>query len=75
MKLYELKRDDLFKLDLKDDNVNDVFGSDDIFRFEHVDGMYSFCYVVECPGNPEAIGSIAHIAAYAPVIKLPSSSG
>ncbi len=68
MKLYELTKGDLFKVDASGYET-------DIFEFDHVDGMYSYCTVKECPNNPEQVGYVAHLAAYAPVIKLPSSSG
>lgn len=49
MKLYNLKRNSLFKID----------GSDTIYKFFHVDGMYSYCKTME--------GNVIHIAAYTDV--------
>ena len=71
MKLYELKKNDLFKLDAES---YDGY----VFKFDHVDGMYSVCHVAEGTKNSEGtgwIGEVVHLAVYAPVIKLPSSSG
>lgn len=68
MQLYELKKKDLFKVDSPNYEGN-------VFEFDHVDGMYSYCIVKESVGNPEQIGYVAHLAVYTPVIKLPSSSG
>jgi len=56
MKLYELSRNDLFRIDQE--------GCEDMppLKFDHVDGMYSVCY------NEE--GQIVHVAAWTPVVKV-----
>ena len=54
MKLYELKRNDMFKIDGQEDSP--------IIRFDHVDGMYSVCYIGE---------NLVHLSASTPVILIP----
>ena len=53
MKLYELEKGDSFTLAGEDDSP--------VFTFDHVDGMYSVCWLA---------GSIVHLGASAPVLKV-----
>lgn len=64
--LYELSRGDRFKL-IKDEEVktppaSNEFKLNDVFRFENVDGMYSYC--------TDMAGAVHHFAAWTKVRKL-----
>lgn len=54
MKLYELKKGDRFQIIPK---------SEEVFIFDHVDGMYSYCFW-------EDTKEVVHIAAFQEVEKL-----
>lgn len=51
MKLYEINRDSLFRIEGDE--------TQDVFTLDHIDGMYSLCY--------DQHGQIVHISAFAPV--------
>jgi len=58
MLLHELKKGDKFTIDGEEDSP--------IIGFDHVDGMYSVCYVS---------GEVVHLNLFTPVIKIPEESG
>jgi hypothetical protein len=52
MKLYELEKGTMFS----------VIGGQDVFQFDHIDGMFSVCYLGE---------NTVYIAAFAEVVPHP----
>lgn len=65
MKLYELKKGDLFQVVTEDDTLASM-----TIRFNHLDGMYSYCTVEPDPYLKIEEPYVIHIAAYADVIKI-----
>lgn len=65
-KLYDLRNGDKFKVvddeDLKVPPASNEFDLSDIFRFDHLDGMYSYCTDMK--------GTVHHFAAWTNVRKV-----
>lgn len=61
MKLYELEKGDKFKL--AGDNLSPEF------IFDHIDGMYSLCYLFDHKKG-EVTANIVHLGASSPVIRI-----
>lgn len=64
MKLYELRRDDRFRLaepPIIPPGAYDPPLGENVYTFIKVDGMYSLCYLD---------GQVCHIAAFSDVIKV-----
>lgn len=66
--LYKLNKGDMFKLaeeaeDVKVPIASNEFKQHDLFKFHHVDGMYSYCTAL-------SDGAVHHFAAWTKVRKL-----
>jgi len=57
--LHELKRGDLFKVDPDVLGIKEV---QEVYTFDHLDGMYSVCYTQG--------GQLRHWAVFTPVIEI-----
>ncbi len=69
LELHNLRRGDLFKI--VDDSIqvppaHPPFTLDAIFKFRHIDGMYSYCI--------DPAGEVVHFAAWTKVVKVGESA-
>jgi hypothetical protein len=65
MKLYELKKGDKFRVIRENPTIyiGQEFEPEEVFIFDHVDGMYSYCFW-------EDTNEVVHIAVFQEVEKV-----